>query len=96
MLTELSEYTITYSIVNDNEVGGYSTRKRMILISSKIGKINIPDVVLSRKNTVRDALSRVDESWYNYTDVTKPSPETQRKMSFVRPGYNYKDSATCC
>lgn len=96
VLTELSEYTITYSIVNDNEVGGYSTRKRMILIGSKIGKINIPDVVLSRKNTVRDALSRVDESWYNYADITKPSPETQKKMSFVRPGHNYKDSATCC
>ena len=91
VLTELSEYEITYSVVNDHEVGGYSIRKRMILIGSLIGKINIPDVVLSKRKTVRDALMKVDSTWYNYADITKPSAETQRKMSFVRPGHNYRD-----
>lgn len=93
VLTELSNYNITYSIVNDVEVGGYSKRERMVLIGSckKMGKIIIPDVELSRYHTTGDALKKVTNDWFNYSDITKASPDTQRKMSYVRPGHNYKD-----
>lgn len=93
VLTELSDYNITYSVVNDNEVGGYSIRKRMILIGSikEMGKIIIPQVELSKKMTAGNALKKVDSSWFNYNDITKGRPDTQRKMAFVRPGHNYKD-----
>lgn len=58
VLTELSDYQITYHVVNDWDVGGYTTRKRMILIGSKIGKVIIPNVELTSKKTAGDALKR--------------------------------------
>ncbi len=93
VLTELSDYNITYSVINDNEVGGFTTRERMVLIGTdkSVGKIVIPDVELVRHRTTGDALKRVTTEWYNYSDITKASPDTVKKMSQVRPGHNYKD-----
>ncbi len=87
------EYNITYSVVNDLEVGGYSKRKRMILFGSikAMGKVVIPDVVLAYEKTAGMALKKVDATWPNYNDVTKPSADTQAKMAQVLPGHNYKD-----
>ena len=90
LITGLPEYEISYSVVNDNEVGGYSNRKRMILIGSRIGKINIPNVELFKNKTCGDALRKVDSSWIHYDDLTSASADTQRKMSFVHDGQNYK------
>lgn len=91
VLTELSEYQITYQVVEDWELGGYTKRKRMILIGSKVGKILIPDVELTTKRTVGDALKKVTENWIHYKDVTQARPDTVEKMKHVRPGHNYKD-----
>ena len=93
VLTDFSDYDISYSVVNDHELGGYSKRKRMLLIGSRkeVGKILIPSVELVKKKTVGDALRKVSSSWFNYADITKASTETQRKMAMVRPGHNYKD-----
>lgn len=91
VLTELSEYEITYQVVSDVKLGGYTKRQRMILCGSRIGKIYLPDVILEKTKTAGDAFCKVDNTWFNYNDVTQASKETQRKMSFVRPGYNYKD-----
>ncbi len=94
VLSELSaDYNITYSVVNDLEVGGYSKRERMILVGSckEMDKVVIPNVELSSYKTVGDALKKVDSSWFNYNDITKASEETKKKMAQVRPGHNYKD-----
>lgn len=91
VLNSLPEYKITYQIVSDLEVGGYTKRRRMILIGSRIGKIIIPDIELACHRTAGDALIKVDGTWFNARDITKPGADTMRKMSFVRPGYNYKD-----
>ena len=93
VLSELSEYNITYSVVNDNEVGGYTKRERMILMGSskEVGKVLIPNVELKSRKTTGDALRKVTPDWFNYNDVTNPSPETVKKMAQVRPGHNYKD-----
>ncbi len=96
VLTELSgDYNITYSVVNDVEVGGYSKRERMVLIGSikAMGEIIIPNVELSKHKTVGDALKKVTSEWFNYNDITKASEETKKKMAQVRPGHNYKDIA---
>lgn len=91
VLTGLPEYQITYQIVSDLAVGGFTKRKRMILLGSRIGKIVIPDLELSHTRTAKEALIRVDDTWFNAGDITKPGADTVRKMSFVRPGHNYKD-----
>ncbi len=93
VLAELSDdYNVTYSVVNDWDLGGYSKRKRMILIGSikAMGKVIIPNVELVSKKTVGDALRKVASDWFNYNDITKASPETQAKMAQVPQGGNYK------
>lgn len=87
----LSDYEVTATIVNDCEVGGYSQRKRAIIIGSKIGKIEIPTIKAVTTHTVREALAKVDATWFNYDDVTKPSAKTAQKMSYVPQGGNWKD-----
>lgn len=94
LLDELSgDYHINYSIVNDSDVGGYTIRKRMILIGSikAMGKIIIPDVELSSIKTVSDALKKVTPDWYDYDLHPAHSQETMKNMSYVKPGGNYKD-----
>ena len=65
----------------------------MVLIGSikAMGNIVIPNVELSSHKTVKDALKKVTEDWFNYNDITKASEETKKKMAQVRPGHNYKD-----
>lgn len=87
----LSDYEITATVIADDEVGGYSVRRRAIVIGSKVGRIDFPETRLAMYKTVRDALQAVNAEWYNYEDVTKPKPETQKKMSFVPQGGNWKD-----
>ncbi len=94
VLTELADdYNIIYSIVNDSEVGGYSTRHRMVLIGSvkEMPKVIIPNVELAKIKTAGDALRKVTSEWYHYDDVTRASEATKKKMAQVRPGHNYKD-----
>lgn len=94
VFTALSDdYNITYSVINDLEVGGYSKRERMVLIGSlkEMPKIIIPNVEICSTRTVGDALRKVTPDWFNYSDITKASKETQEKMAQVRPGHNYKD-----
>lgn len=62
----------------------------MVLIGSRIGKIEIPNVELLKHKTCGDALRKVDSSWIHYDDITNASEETQRKMAFVKNGENYK------
>ena len=94
VLSALSpDYNITYSLVRDVDVGGYTTRKRMILIGSvkAMGNVTIPHLVLTETKTAGDALRKVTKEWFNYHDVTKASPRTQRRMAQVRPGHNFRD-----
>ena len=93
VLTELSGgYNITYSVVNDWELGGYSIRKRMLLIGAvkAIGKVIIPDVEIFKKKVVRDALCKVNNEWFNFDDISKSNSETVAKMAQVPQGGNYR------
>lgn len=87
----LSDYEISATVVADNEVGGYSVRRRAIVIGSKIGPISLPSGNNLSAHTVREALAKVDASWFNYNDVTIPKPQTAKKMSFVPQGGNWRD-----
>lgn len=90
VLSNLSEYEITSQIVKDCEVGGYTKRSRAIIIGSKIGRISLPNLKILPMRTVKEALSKVDASWFNYEDITRSSDETIRNMAYVPQGGNYK------
>lgn len=91
VINGLPEYKITYTVVTDSQVGGYTTRKRAIIIGSRIGKIELPTTEICTVKTVRDALADVDATWFNYNDVTTPRPDTAKAMSFVPQGGNWRD-----
>ena len=88
---ELAEYEISCSVVNDGQVGGYSIRKRAIVIGSRIGKIELPEPEIATLKTVREALSKVDATWFNFNDVTEPRESTKEAMSYVPQGGNWQD-----
>lgn len=79
----LSDYEISAVLVTDFKVGGFSKRKRAIIIGSKIGKIELPEQCDSGK-TVREALSKVDASWHNYNDVTTPEKTQDSEWALFR------------
>ena len=91
ILDELSGYEVTASLITDCEVGGYTNRKRAIICGSKIGKITLPNIVLKSFKTVDQSLSKVSDKWFNYKDVTIPRADTQKRMSYVPQGGNWKD-----
>ena len=91
VLEAFPEYEITCNMVIDCQVGGYTKRKRAILIGSRIGRIELPDAEFTTMQTVRDALSKVDATWFNYADVNTPKKETELAMSYVPQGGNWKD-----
>lgn len=91
VLEELSEYDITCTTVHDEKVGGYTKRQRAIIIGSMIGKIVLPSETVHTVKTVRDALSKVDATWFNYEDVTAPRESTKIAMSYVPQGGNWRN-----
>lgn len=91
VLNGLGHYEITHTVVKDNVLGGFTKRKRAIIIGSRIGKINMPVFSLVNNKKVKDALCKVDATWFNFNDVTIPRQSTIEYMKQVRPGHNYKD-----
>lgn len=90
VMQELSDYETSVNIVCDADVGGYTNRKRVFIIGSRIGLIKLPNLKISPRKTVREALSKVDSSWFNFHDVTKSKPETEYRMSLVPNGCNWQ------
>lgn len=83
-------YELDSGIVQDCKVGGYTTRKRAVILGSRIGTPKLAHIALAGEyRTAGDAISKVDKSWSNYSDVTKPSSEVEKRMSFVPQGGNY-------
>lgn len=89
-VAETAGYETCSTIVQDCKVGGYTTRKRAIIIGSRIGKPSFTDLRITGKGkTVRDALSKIDASWPNYGDVSESSDAVKQRMGFVPQGGNY-------
>ena len=85
-------YEIKARIIQDNKVGGYTTRKRAIILGSRIGPAAFPALSLcSSGKTVGEALKAITPKWKNYSDVTLPGADTKRRMSFVPQGGNYEN-----
>lgn len=82
-------YSIEARVVQDCKVGGFTTRKRAVILGSRISKPTFRDVSMTKSRTVGDAFRNIDPSWENYGDVSAASEETKRRMSFVPQGGNY-------
>ena len=91
LLEELSSYHINSVKLLDSDIGGYSSRKRLIVVGSTADKPYFPQMKISKSKTCRDALEKVGGDWPNWEDVTVSSPKTQKAMSCVPNGGNWKD-----
>ena len=83
-------YETCSTIVQDCKLGGYTTRKRAIIIGSRIGTPTFADIgIVGKCHSVKDAISGIDATWPNYNDVSVSSEDTVKRMSFVPQGGNY-------
>lgn len=83
-------YELVPSIVQDWKVGGYTTRKRAVIVGSRIGKPSLSSIGLVHgMHNAGDALGKVDPTWTNYGDISTSSEMTRKRMSFVPQGGNY-------
>lgn len=89
LLQGLSDYDASVQVVCDYKVGGFTGRRRCVVILSSIGKIELPQIEVLPYKTVKDALSKVNAEWFNYNDYSIPKPETVEKMSYVPQGGNW-------
>ena len=107
IMNQLSNYEYSVTKLVDSDVGGYTTRKRVIIIGSKIGKIELTPSLSDAQNsktgifefcnsavnrkTAKEALDKVDATWFNYGDYSVSNEATQERMAYVRDGHNWED-----
>lgn len=87
---ELPEYNIKCFILNDNECGGFTTRKRVFIVGSKLGEIT-EEAPIIKGGTVGDALAKVNKEWFNYKDITKSGADVVERMKYIPQGGNWMD-----
>ncbi|MGM8288610.1 DNA cytosine methyltransferase [Clostridium perfringens] len=85
----LDDYEIDAKILQDGECGGYSIRKRVFIVGSKIGKANFEILKKFIPKTVKRALDKVNEEWFNFRDITIPKSETIEKIKNIKQGENF-------
>lgn len=103
VLDNLSEFDITYGVLNDKDMRGSQSitegiqdRKRAIVIGSKIGKIELPTSITEIENealygTVGEALADITNNLPNQSDVSMSSDEVIERMNYVPQGGNFKN-----
>lgn len=87
----LPDYKIEAKVLKDSDFGGYSIRKRVFIVGSKIGEVKFDEPIRKTVGTVGQALSKVTEDWFNYKDITKAKESTVEKMKYIPQGGNFKD-----
>jgi len=87
----LPDYSVSAKVITDCDLGGYTKRKRAVLIGSKGETPVIPDVKMRPVRTAGEALSRVKPDWPNFSDVTVSSEWVRKKISMIPEGGNWHD-----
>lgn len=91
VISSSTEYKVTSIVVMDADLGGYTMRKRAVVIGSRIGEIRLPNLKVYPYRMVKEALKKVNAEWFNYKDVSTPSELTRRRMAMLPQGGNFKD-----
>ncbi len=89
IIKELSEFTISYGVINAVDMGSAQKRKRAIFIGSKIGRIDLPKTIVSKYKTVGEAFANLDDSIPNQKDISKSREDTIERMRYVMQGENW-------
>ena len=78
-------YSVSFGILNASNFGVPQARERTIFIGSRLGVISLPEPTVSRKSTVRDAISDLSylesgQGAFEQKYTTDASSDYQRKM----------------
>lgn len=87
-------FIVSWKYIVDKEYGGFTDRKRMILIASKVGEIEFPEPTHGEGEylTVADAFRlNIRKDSPNQEDRTKHSPETIACLECIPQGGNWRD-----
>ena len=84
-------FKIASRVIEDCDLGGFTKRKRAIIIGSRIVEPYIPDIKMRPVRTAGEALKKVDSDWPNSFDITKSSDLVKMKISMIPEGGNWMD-----
>lgn len=99
-LSELKEYSIWYEIVNCAEYGVPQTRKRLVLLASRFGTVELTAPKLEQKSyqTVRQSIANLPKLEAGETDKNDPlhtssslSALNLRRIKASKPGGTWRD-----
>lgn len=88
---KLPEYRLSVTKLKDTDIGGFTKRIRAIIIGCLHTVITLPEKAAGAVRTVRDALKKVTEEWFNCRDYTIPGERTKQLMSYVPQGGNWRN-----
>lgn len=88
---KLPDFHIAQKIITDYDLGGFTKRKRAIIIGSKSNTPDIPDLKMMPAKTAGSALINVTKDWPNFFDVTESSDMVKKKISLIPEGGNWQD-----
>lgn len=88
---KLPDFHMAQKVVTDCDLGGYTKRKRAIIIGCKNSIPVIPDLQVRPARTAGAALSSVTKEWPNFSDVTESTDLVKKKISMVPEGGNWHD-----
>lgn len=87
----LRDYHIGYAKLLDTDLGGYTNRKRLVIIGSASNDVIFPEIPITPPKGCREALDAVDDTWPNWNDVSESRAETKKIMHCVPNGGNWRD-----
>lgn len=76
---KLPDFHLAKKVVTDCDLGGFTKRKRAIIIGCKTSTPVIPDLKIRPAKTAGAALMRVAPDWPNFSDVTLSSELVRKK-----------------
>lgn len=88
---KLPDFHLAKKVVTDCDLGGFTKRKRAIIIGCKTSTPVIPDLKIRPAKTAGAALMRVAPDWPNFSDVTLSSELVRKKISMIPEGGNWQD-----
>lgn len=87
---ELSDFHISYGILNSKDYGDFQDRQRAFLIGSKIGPINLPKPISDKPRTVAEAFQGLHDGIPNQLDISESREKTIERMKCVPQGGNWQ------
>lgn len=89
---ELSEFSISYGVLNSADFGSSQSRRRCIIIGTKGNHIDLPTPTHTEDmyRTVKDAFETIRPYATNQRDVSVPNELNKERMACIEQGENWE------